>query len=74
MRTKKSAFGAYLIALKVRFGKRLSNAGGVISPSSEPVVQVHKDMTRDTPQDNVRKGMLSDMGNKLCLSKWSAFK
>lgn len=77
MNMKTSEVGAYLIALKYKIFNLMSDAGRAGGPGSltdEKVLTVNKEIAEESSKSSNKKSMLSDIGDKLCLSKWSAFK
>jgi hypothetical protein len=74
---KTSKVGAYLIALKYKDSSLMSDAvraGGARSLTDEKVLTANKEIVEESSKSSNKKSMLSEMGDKLCLSKWSAFK
>ncbi|ANB24547.1 hypothetical protein A6F57_04585 [Alteromonas stellipolaris] len=77
MNTKKSGAVSYLIAIKDKLAGSFDYAKKRDSLQGDNIANVESadsNGTDDTCENRASKGMLSNMGDKLCLSKWSAFK
>ncbi len=77
MNAKKSGAVSYLIAIKNKLSGSFHHAGKQEPPHVENNASVEcadSNGTDNTCENIASKGMLSNMGDKLCLSKWSAFK
>ena len=77
MNMKTSRFGACFSAIKInmtRFVIGNSRADSTRSIVGEQPIMANKEMSEENNGSGTKKSMLSEMGDKLCLSKWSAFK
>lgn len=76
MNKKTSRFGACFSAIKInmtRFVIGNSRADSTRSIVGEQPIMANE-MSEENNGSGTKKSMLSEMGDKLCLSKWSAFK
>jgi len=74
---KKSGAVSYLIAIRNILSGSFHHAGNqepLHVENNASVECADSKRTDNTCENIASKGMLSNMGDKLCLSKWSAFK
>lgn len=77
MNAKKSGAVSYLIVIKTLLAGdfyQIRKRDHLQGENNASVESADSNRTDDTCENISAKGMLSNMGDKLCLSKWSAFK
>lgn len=77
MNMKTSRFGACFSAIKINMTKFVignSRAGSTRSIVGDQPITANKEISEESSESSTKKSMLSEIGDKLCLSKWSAFK